>query len=518
MRIFNTAGPCFPDRHYMLPAAERLGDARELIDQQSYFVLHAPRQSGKSTALIQLSQQLTAEGRYAALYASCEVAKGAGDDVLRAQTAILESIALSARLHLPAELRPPVPWPAAQETRLQTGLQEWALVSPRPVVLFLDEIDTLDGLPLITVLRQLRAGFINRPRGFPQAIALCGMRDVRDYKTASGGDPSRLGSASPFNIKVESNRLADFTQEEVHVLYAQHTTETGQPFEDEAVVRSYEYTRGQPWLTNAIAREIVEKMKIIGPISAAHVDIAKERLILARATHLDSLVKRLDEDRVRRIVEPILAGGVTFDATYDDDASYVRDLGLIGLGKTPEITNPIYREVIVRVLAANVEAGVTADPRSFVHPDGRFDVHRMLREFSEFWRLHSEVLVGKMAYHEVAAQLILMAFLQRVVNGGGFVEREYGVGRGRIDLVVRWPLPQGSPQLEAIELKAWHDHRPDPLGEGLDQLDAYLARFGLSAGVLVLFDQRQARKPVEDRIETFDATTKNDRAITVWRL
>ncbi len=66
---------------------------------------------------------------------------------------------------------------------------------------------------------------------------LCGLRDIRDYKAASGGDPSRLGTASPFNVAAESIRIGDFTLEEVAALYEQHTAETGQEFLPDAVER-----------------------------------------------------------------------------------------------------------------------------------------------------------------------------------------------------------------------------------------------------------------------------------------
>ena len=216
---------------------------------------------------------------------------------------------------------------------LAAFLMAWARACPRPLVLLFDEVDALQGKSLISVLRQLRAGYADRPTNFPASVVLCGLRDVRDYKAASGGDPQRLGTSSPFNIKLTSLRLGDFTPEEVRELYGQHTADTGQVFSEAAVARAVEVTAGQPWLVNALAREIVEKIAVPSPddtILVEHVDEAKERLILARATHLDSLVARLNEPRVKRIIEPILAGAVAADEmTYQDDVSYVRDLGLI---------------------------------------------------------------------------------------------------------------------------------------------------------------------------------------------
>ncbi|WP_322761457.1 AAA family ATPase [Frankia sp. Cr2] len=522
-RWFNTAGPCLPAFHYMIPASRRLPEAPGLVEQLGYFVVHAPRQTGKTTALRALADELTATGDYAALHFSCELGEAAGDDYGAAQHGILQEIRSRAETALPPDLGPP-PWPDVPDANLlKEALKAWARTCPRPLVLFFDEIDALRGQSLISVLRQLRAGYNERPDGFPASVALCGLRDVRDYKIASGGDPNRLGTASPFNIKLESLRLGDFTPDEVRELYTQHTTETGQPFTAEAVDRAIELTAGQPWLVNALAREIVEKLAVPAPewITLDHVETAKERLILARATHLDSLAARLAEPRVRRVVEPVLAGTLAQLDPYDDDLQYVRDLGLVATTAPIRIANPIYHEVIVRVLGANVEANVVADPRGFVLPDGRFDFSMLLREFAEFWREHADVLTAGIVYHEVAPQLVLMGYLQRVVNGGGHVEREYGIGRGRIDLLIRWPYhsPAGKRQWqrEAIELKVWRKGESDPLTKGLTQLDGYLNRLGLDTGVLVVFDRRPDTAPITDRT-TFDhATTPSGHEITLLR-
>jgi len=555
MKKFNTTGPCDPARHYMVPAAERLPEVATLVEDQLYFVVHAPRQTGKTTTLQALSQEITAKGKVAMLHFTCEAGQAAGDDVAMAEGIVLESIRHRATIHLPVDCQPPETWPeAAPGARLVVGLSAWAKKCPRPLALVFDEIDALLGDSLMTVLRQLRGGFPDRPTAFPSSVILCGMRDVRDYKTASGGDVTRLGTASPFNVKVESLKLVSFTRQQVFDLCLQHTSESGQEFEGDALNAAYDLTKGQPWLVNALAREVIEKIKVhrSQPITAAHMETAKERLILARATHLDSLVARLNEPRVRRIMAPLIAGSLVTEVdNYNDDVLYLRDLGLVGPEKPLQVANPIYREVIVRVLAHFVEDQISTDPRSFVLPDGRLDMNRLFQEFLVFWKEHGEILTGSMPYHEVAPQLVLMAFLQRVVNGGGYVEREYGVGRGRIDLLVKWPCfakaTQGRPsgkgtecphkprpcfaeatqgrssgrgsnwQREAVELKVWADRKPDPLDQGLKQLDEYLTRLSLDSGFLVLFDRRTDALPMEERAAIESAVTPTGKPVVVVR-
>jgi len=342
----------------MLPPEPRLPLARPVIKRGMYFVVHAPRQTGKTTTLLALARNLTAEGRFAALYFSCEAAAIADDDYVAAQDLVLQSIRRRASV-LPPELRPPDPWPTAVPgAQLDVALSAWARACPRPLVLFFDEIDSLRGKSLLGVLHQLRAGYTDRPEHFPASVGLCGMRDVRDYQAAAGGSPDfRMGTSSPFNIKVQSFRMGDFNEEDVRALYAQHTAATGQAFTEEAVARAWEYTGGQPWLVNALASEVIDLDRMDVPltetITAEHIDLAKERLILARTTHLDSLLARLHEPRVRRVLGPFIAGeAFAADPTFDDDLTYVRDLGLIAQDRPARVANPIYREVIVRVLGA----------------------------------------------------------------------------------------------------------------------------------------------------------------------
>jgi hypothetical protein len=204
-------------------------------------------------------------------------------------------------------------------------------------VLFLDEIDALFDDTLLSVLRQLRPGYSRRPTSFPQSVALIGLRDVR-------GGPS-----SSFNIKAESLTLRNFTADEVAELYDQHTAETGQLFTSHAKALAYDLTRGQPGLLNALARETVDRLEPDRSVSidAHHIDRAKEILIERRDTHLDSLVARLREPRVQRVIEPIVAGDIVAPDLLEDDIRLVQDLGLIVSGPAGfEIANPIYREVI----------------------------------------------------------------------------------------------------------------------------------------------------------------------------
>jgi hypothetical protein len=340
------------------------------------------------------------------------------------------------------------------------------------------------------------------------------MRDVRDYKVKSGGS-ERLNTASPFNIKARSLTIGNFTAEEVATLYRQHTTETGQVFTDEAIARAYQLTQGQPYLANALAKVAVEELQtdLAQPITLPDIERSKDILIERQETHLDSLGERLYEPRIRYIIEPILAGGDLTSLPFDD-LRFVRDLGLVRDDERGNlvIANPIYREVIPTMLSVITRASIRLPQPIWLNADGSLNADKLLEAFLSFWRQHGQPLLKSVHYHEIAPHIVLMAFLHRVVNGGGSLEREYAIGTRRMDVCVRY----GAVTL-GMELKVWRGGARDPLNEGLAQLDQYLNGLGLDTGWLVIFDQRSGLPDISERTTTEAATSPAGRAITVIR-
>jgi hypothetical protein len=347
----------------------------------------------------------------------------------------------------------------------------------------------------------------------------------------ASGDSDRLNTASPFNVKVESLVLRDFTAEEVAELYQQHTEATGQVFTAEAIERVFELTQGQPWLVNAIARQLTE---VIAPepttsITTSMVEIAKEALIRRNDTYLDSLGKRLEEEWVKAIIEPMLAG-TPLGNVPSDDIQFLIDLGLCKMDVQGGlvIANPIYREVLPRVLTVTPSAALPQIAPSWLTPEGLLDTDTLLQTFLDFWLQHGEPLLKSTSYPEIAPHLVLMAFLHRVANGGGTLEREYAmtygrsetIGWDRMDLCLRY----GDVVL-GIELKVWRMHQVDPLTKGLAQLDSYLARLSQDTGWLVIFDRRSNAPELVDglrptgghRLTTEILTVDSGRIITVIR-
>ncbi|HOU15805.1 MAG TPA: AAA-like domain-containing protein [Anaerolineae bacterium] len=494
-RFFNIAGPCHPDQHYMLSAQERCQGILGLVARAQYFVIHAARQTGKTTLLLELAQEINAGGAYYALYCTLESLQRITEPE-RGIPAIVDQIRQRLRFH-PALHRYPFAENAVL-SRFTTVLQEELTVFcqqlDKPLVILFDEIDCLSNGTLITFLRQLRAGYVTRTLApFPHSVALVGMRNIRDYKAHIRDDQETLGSASPFNIVTETLTLRNFTQPEVARLYTQHTEQTGQVFPPEVVEAVFAATQGQPWLVNAIAREIVDK-QLAGdytrPILPEYVEQAVQTLILNRPTHIDSLMERLKEPRVQRIVEPVIMGSITHYDALEDDYRYVLDLGLLReMDKVLYPANPIYGEIILRTLTWQAQRDMEKNAYPPIAPaylvDGKLDMCRLLSDFQTFWRQNSEIWRERFDYKEAAPHLVLQAFLQRVLNGGGRISRELAEGTGRLDLCVHY----GGADYP-IELKLRRDAQT--YAEGVTQLAAYMERLGCAEGWLIVFDPRKS--------------------------
>ena len=529
-RFFNTAGPNRPIEQYTIDPLTRfdLDDVLMLIRQKKYFVLHAPRQTGKTSCMLALRDYLNEHGEYIAVYANVESGQAFRNDVLQVVAGVCEVIARETRLILRSNIAEEI---FAQvrnippTTQLATFLSTLSESLPKPFVLFIDEIDALVGDSLVSVLRQIRSGYVNRPHSFPSSIVLCGVRDVRDYRIVLSNQDIVTGG-SAFNIKAESLRLGNFTPEEVHQLYMQHTAETGQVFDEACFPMIWEATEGQPWLVNALGYEVTVRMKENRDRSVRIIPEmiyrAQEQIIYRRDTHIDILIDKLKEPRVKRVIEPILANSDDADDGLipSDDIQYVADMGLIKVekGKNRRIANGIYREIIPRELTWSTQDGLPQQPQWYQNPDNSINMKKLLTDFQQFFRQNSDAWIGKFDYAEAGPQLLLQAYLQRIVNGGGYIDREYGLGRKRTDLLIRKPLTNGyggPVQRVVLELKIKRGSLENVIDDGLRQTAEYMDLVGsVDEGHLIIFD-RSKEKSWEDRI-WHESREYHHRPITVW--
>ena len=489
-RYFNTAGPCIPAKHYMLPALDRLPGIRRLVNMERYFVIHAPRQTGKTTAVKALAREINEKGDMVAIYCTLETMQklvGSHETamreirhlVLRSAGMVRELVPLVAEI---GELKSTV----GISTAVGDALQALCVKSEKPVVVFFDEVDCLVGDVLVSFLRQLRDGYVNREDApFPASIALVGMLDVRDYKAQIRPDGQSLGQISPFNIISKDMLLRNFTAEEVATLYRQHTDATGQAFAPDVLDKVMDFSGGQPWLVNALARECVEKIhgfRYGETVTAEDVETAKETIIRRRDTHVDSLMERLREPRVRRVVEPVIFGGERTVSSNSEDWRFVVDLGLLREERGTLVpANRMYAEIIGRYLSRDAQESMeTAIPDTPWATSDGLDMPGLMAAFQRFWRENSGADRRAYEYGEATPHLVLMAFLQRVTNGNGRIAREMALGSKRLDLCVEFRGHR-----YAVEVKTAKNFAGE---DSYRQLAGYLDGLGLAEGWMAIFD------------------------------
>lgn len=518
MRFFNTVGATRPEKHYFLPHRLDWQKLSSFIEKEYYFVLHAPRQSGKTTAIIEFVNYLNQEEVYKALYLSVEPAHTAANEMEKATGALLKELKRKIELYLPEELaaisylETLLAKNSISEDGILDFLTFWAKnnTEKKPLVLFFDEFDGLVGNSFVSILKQFRTGYTDRPKHFPQTICLVGVRDLRDYKIKIKEQEDLGILYSPFNIKAESLVLPDFSLEDIGVLYRQHTKDTGQIFTDEAISYAFEQTRGQPWLVNALAyqacfRDVQERSV---PITKEILEQAREALIKRCDTHMDALLDRLQEPRIRNIIDLIISGAGEDQDLKTDDLQYVRDLGLV-TQKGIYIANPIYQEIIPRALAYTKQESINQETAWYQKNDGSLDMSKLLTAFTVFYRENSEVWLEKFAYKEAGPHLLLLAFLQRIINGGGRIHREYALGTKRVDVRVDWRN-----QCFVLELKV--KRQESDTVKGLKQTAEYMDKSQATEGHLILFD-RSLNRPWEERIYKKEEKVAG-KVITVWGL
>ncbi len=497
----------------MISALERLPEVARLIAREQSFVVHAARQSGKTTALMALVSEINSKGEKRAVYFTLEGAQryrkpqeGIPAIVSAMRSGLLHHRVFGAWAQNLKTLETPQGI-FVSELSVKDFLSSLASASDRPLVVLFDEVDCLSDDTLITFLRQLRDGIVSSRAidpdsqfPFPVSVALVGMRDVRDYLAHVRSDTESLGTASPFNVKTKSLGLANFTEAEIAALYAQHTEDTGQVFEPEAVSYAWQLTRGQPWLVNALATKCVDDLldgDYSKPVTKALIEEAKEEIVRERGTHVDSLMERLKEPRVRRVVEPVILGLDRGAPRNGDDFRYALDLGLLREENGSLLPgNPMYAEILLRYLSFDEQEHFKMQYRTpfWLKRDGSLDMPALMAEFQRFWRENSGADREVYGYREATPHLVMNAFLQRVVNGGGHIAREMALGNNRLDLCIEFKEHR-----YAVELKMKKQLSKDSYA----QLARSLDHVGLSEGWMAVFDT-DAAKSWEEKIYNRD--------------
>jgi hypothetical protein len=520
-KTFNTDGPCDPAFHYMLPAIQRLKKADGLFGARLYFILNAPRQSGKTTCLKSMTDKINSEGQWYALNCSLANLRKISDrDEAMTETVIQINAAMDTsavesirKRSFTYDTLPGMKYPGS---KIRIILNQLCRDLDKDLVVFFDEADILSGHGLVSFLAQVRDGYLYRDETvnrFPRSMALVGMLDIRDCPSKIGPDDGLTEDCGFFNIANESLTLSNFTKDEIRTLYGQHSEATGQAFDDSAIDRAWYWTEGQPRLVNALAKQIVSgqlENDHMAEITGDHFDQAAATLIKGRSTHFGSLLACLQEPWAIKVMDAVFAGLKGMVSINSDDRQFCLDLGLLSENenRTLRPANRIYGEAMSRTLTDEIEHFLDIDIGNRKWTDGQILLmSELLREFQGLCRQgpgsfpfrHNDLVASN--YDEATYSSMLLAYLQKAVNGGGLVYREYAEGRGAVDICVQYA---GHDYLFEVRLKG--EKTPD---DWQTLLAGYLDSAGQTEGWLVIFD-RDRTKAWDERIYWKD-TLFNDK-------
>lgn len=521
MAFFNTAGPVNPNDHYCVDFLDRpeTNDILKLINQKKYFLIHAPKQSGKTSLLLALSKHLNREGNVKALYLNVEPSALYQDDTSECFKSIFAELASRARDYLddtyPEEIAFNILETKGPGFALNELLTLWAKKSDKPIVLLFDEVDTLKGDALISFLKQLRSGFDKRPDFFPQSILLCGVQDIR-RKEIKIVDDNPLTGGDIFNIEARSIRLGTLTNDNIYKLMDTFKKDVQIKLSSATSKRIYEQTMGQPYLVNAIASEVGEELiprKSLKRVTPREIDEAVENIIQRQEIHITNLTDRLKEERVRRILTPILIGDDFEEEVAESDLRYLKELGILSLEDNIKVSNPMYKEIIPRSLIQSTKILIRYELTKYIDVDGSLKLEKALSSFQNFYSNHVKVWNSRFLYKEAGRHLFLQAFLQRIADGGGRLERHYGLGRKQVSLILSWPF-EGSWKQFLVSSRYVVAKRS--LQEGLNFILEEMEEKEIEEGFLILF--YPLNKEIANQKQFYQLKKVDLKRVHIWGL
>jgi len=502
---FNITGTCIPSRHYMADTSAKLKRVMALIEEGEYFTINRPRQYGKTTTMLRITDLLNQSETYLAFNISFE---GIGSDVFLTEQSfscaflelLINPMIELGNGSLADFLKEESLKPDSLEA-LSKSITALTYRTDKKLVLLIDEVDSSSNNQLfLNFLGMLRSKFLSRDlkteRTF-HAVILAGVHDVKTLKLKL-----RPGEATqyhgPWNIatdfKVEMSllpheivpMLEDYAQERNVALAAPPIAE-----------RLYYYTSGYPFLVSALCKIVDEDLlpEKGEPVwIVADVDAAAERLIKSERsnTNFDSLIKNLENNPdlyqlvYRMVIENETINFNVHDPLIDFGVMY----GIFRNGQGLNIHNRIYAEIIVNYMASKLltsgrgPTAEIADP--YLLPGNVLNIEKILLKFQEYMR---EQHSGKdRDFIERNGRLVFLAFLKPIINGKGYAFKEPEISEERrLDIAVTFLQYR-----YAVELKVWRGEAAHE--KGLTQLSDYLNRQGLQEGYLVIFEQRAVQK------------------------
>ncbi len=488
MRKFNITGKVIPEKHYYVDLAPQIRKLMALAKDGAYFVINRPRQFGKTTLLDFFARALQASKHYAPALLSFESFVQRFD---MTEAEFYHNVAQRIVEGLQTVATVPADFKIDSRNDFFVWLRETCQLLPRKLVLLIDEVDAVPENTVVGFLSGLREMYLARDRApAPYAVCLVGVHDIKNLKARYREETQSIGSASPFNIAIDYE-LPPFSRKNIQQYFQQHTEETGQAFDEKVILRVQQVTSGHPWLVSMLARLMVEELvrNRKRQIRLEHAEAAIQRLLAARNPNFESLFKNARRPQFFSIVLNLLKGERSGFNILRDDI----DLG-VKYGVFAErdgqlvIANLIYVQALYRHFEEEIKTSTVGEiviGNRLHDKRGRLDFRRVLDKFQVFMQSKGADVARRPEFEEVFGQLLLLSYLDILVNGKGWTFKQVQSGEGRIDVVCCY-----KDQKEVVELKLWYGERR--YETGLSQLVKYLRSENLDRGYLVVFDRRTA--------------------------
>jgi hypothetical protein len=480
MRIFNTSGPCDPDKHYTVMREALVTKGQTLVDHGRYFTIFAPRQAGKTTYFQLLFRKLE-KLDYIPVWISFESLK----------TASREKFYKTVNHELQRGL-------ALYNIQLdytitdQIDLQEFfdlirsqaQKVGAQKIVLVIDEFEDIPDAVMSELLHAFRKMYQQAQFYALHSLALVGVSALAELV---------VSSASPFNI-VDELRIPYFTFAEVQDLIEQYVAESGQPFDKQVVKAIYANTQGQPGLVCALCHYLVNEMvpDHSQPIMIdAFYPTLKHFLTERFDKNILNIVQKAREKQP--FMMRLLFDDTPIPFTVDEpDIAYLYAHGVIdNVNGYVEIPIPLYSKRLVTAFRPliNGETEHYVSPydtfRDYITPDG-LNIHALLKKYNEYVRRRGFRAFDTQQLKEAAWHYSLDGFINFFIERlGGETFVEVPTGRGRTDILI---LHQH--QKYVIETKVFTDQYY--FQKGKRQLADYLESEALAEGYYVVFSHKHA--------------------------
>jgi AAA-like domain len=495
---FNSSGPNIPERHYTLSRPDLMEKGRELVYNNRYFTLFAPRQSGKSTFFKMLGEQLKTEG-YKVCYTNFEYFYN------ESLQSFLQNISRKMREFWAIDID------ATDFESIAKSIEE---CKSEKLVLVVDEVEGINKEYLNAFLHTIRALYHTRDSHALKSVILVGVKNITGVMQ---------GAVSPFNIN-EELEVPYFTKAEMLELLEMHEIESarlGKPqvFSEKVKERIVYMTGGQPGLVNGFAGSLVQLFPDVSVFEFEHyAEIEHNYTHVKINKNVSNIVEKAKAHR--KFVERLL-----FDEkprAYMIQEERIKELtvnGVIGMDKQKNIIFPVplYRKCLHAAFAAPMN-GESEEIRenlivsAYFLPDNQLNIDKIIRDYQVYakrrgFRYFMEKdEKGKMVGLREAAlvysfETYIQSFLQ-VLKGKSYLEPHVALGRS--DLIVNIKGTEF-----VIETKIFYDSTQ--FEDGKIQLAYYIKSLNLTTGIYLVFAKTTTTNPVvqeaDEWIEGVNITT-----------